>query len=246
MTVAMYSGGAASHVSCMRMKPDVLLFADTGEEHPSLYESIEIGSKKLDVKLVKVGVAGGMDYLINRHKSIPSSRLPFCSRELKVKPCFDWLDEHAHGATVIIGYTWDEMNRLAKTQKFYSEKGYTAVAPLTEKPYISHREAVEIYTKEVGIQPLYEQGFPHNNCGGACVKAGISQWKQLYKVDPERYEKWKQREHLISELHGKRCTVLKRYKRPYSLDELQSDIENNVELPYAEWSGCGCFTEDIK
>ena len=242
--VAMYSGGAASHVSCMRVKPDVLLFADTGEEHPSLYDAIEIGSRKLEVPLVKVGITGGMDSAIDKHKSIPSSKIPFCSMDLKIKPCFDWLEANAKGATIIIGYTWDEMVRVKRTQHRYAEKGYNAISPLTEKPYVSHQEAVEIYTKEIGVQPLYEQGFPHNNCGGACVKAGISQWKQLLKVDPKRFAKWKAREQKISTLHGKPCTILKRFGKPYPLLKLEEDVKANIELPFSEWGGCSCFTAE--
>lgn len=83
MIVAQYSGGAASHVACMRIKPDVLLFADTGEEHPSLYEAIESGSKSLGVPLVKVHADGYMDGAVDIHRSIPSSMIPFCSRDLK-------------------------------------------------------------------------------------------------------------------------------------------------------------------
>ena len=247
MIVAMYSGGAASHVACMRLKPDVLLFADTGEEHPSLYESIEIGSKKLGVPLVKVEFKGGMDEAINYHRSLPTSMISFCSRELKVKPCFAWLKENAPNAQIIIGYTWDELARVKKTKEKYAEKGYEALFPLTERPYVSHQEAVQIYSDEVGIQPLYERGFPHNNCGGACVKAGISQWKRLLEVDSERFEKWKERESKISALHGKTCTILKRYGKPYPLAKLEEDVKSNIELPFSEWGGCSCFTEgDIK
>jgi 3'-phosphoadenosine 5'-phosphosulfate sulfotransferase (PAPS reductase)/FAD synthetase len=243
LTVAQYSGGAASHVACMRVKPDVLLFADTGEEHPSLYEALESGSKALGVPLVKVHADGYMDGAVDIHRSIPSSMLPFCSRDLKIVPCLDWLRDNAPGATLVIGYTWDEINRVKATRDNWAKHGFTCVFPLTEKPYLNKYEIVEIFHQSVPNQPLYEANLPHNNCGGACVKAGITQWKWVLENDPERFARWEAREQRISDLHGKPCSILKRYDKPYPLKKLRSDVESQCALPFDEWGGCGCFSD---
>lgn len=34
---------------------------------------------------------------------------------------------------------------------------------------------------------LYDDGFGHNNCFGACVRAGKRQWLHLLKVAPDRF-----------------------------------------------------------
>ncbi len=246
MIVGMYSGGASSFMACLRSKPDVLLFADTGEEHPSLYESLEKGAEVIGSPLVKVGIEGGMEKLIAYHRAIPSSRLPFCSRGLKVKPCNDWLNENAKGAQVVIGYIWEEQERIKRTREQYAKRGHEALFPLVDqKPWLTQQECIEEHKRLVGAQSLYELGFPHNNCGGACVKAGISQWKRLLEVDPERFALWEQREAEISQLHGKTCAILKRYKKAYPLHQLKSDVLANVPLPMHEYGGCGCFSDEV-
>lgn len=246
MTVGMYSGGAASHVACSLVKCDRLLFADTGEESPSLYEAIEIGAKALGVPLVRVAVVGGFDAIIDGNRAIPSSRLPFCSRDLKIGPCNRWISENAVGATVVIGYTWDEINRIPATRRNYEKMGCTAAFPLADPPYLS-REAIHArYKADVPVpQPLYEANLPHNNCGGACVKSGITQWTWVYHNDRARFEVWEERERRITDLHGKVCSVLKRFGVPYPLSRLRSDIESQVSLPLDEWGGCGCFQDGI-
>ena len=245
MKVGMYSGGAASHVACMKAKPDALLFADTGEEMPELYDFIYAGAKSLGIPLYIVGIDGGMDACITIHRAIPSSRLPFCSMDLKIKPCMNWLKENAPGATVVIGYTWDEMVRIPKTVVNYEKKGFTCEFPLAGRPYLSKESIIQICKDEgLPIQSLYEKGMNHNNCGGACVKAGISQWTWLYHNDRPRFDKWIEREKRISDIHGKPCSVLKRYKRTYPLTELAQSIQNQEVLPDSEWGGCGCFTGD--
>src|SRR5438105_13988585 len=35
-------------------------------------------------------------------------------------------------------------------------------------------------------------GFPHNNCGGRCIKQGVREWLRLRYHFPERFEAMKQ------------------------------------------------------
>jgi hypothetical protein len=35
-------------------------------------------------------------------------------------------------------------------------------------------------------------GFPHNNCGGRCIKQGVKEWLRLRYHFPERFEAMKQ------------------------------------------------------
>ncbi len=63
------------------------------------------------------------------------------------------------------------------------KKGWLRMGVKTAFPLICDRSLRGIsygdFAKNFGIEPprLYKMGFKHNNCGGACVKAGISQWK---------------------------------------------------------------------
>jgi hypothetical protein len=227
----------------MKAGVDALLFADTGKETADLKEFIHAGAKQLGVPLHIVGIEGGMGACIALHRAIPSSRLPFCSMDLKIKPCNEWLDANAPGATLVYGYTWDEMVRIPATKLNNSKRGFSCEFPLVDHPYPSKAECLQI-CKDSGLpeQKLYAQGFPHNNCGGACVKAGISQWRLVYQTNQTEFDWWVNQEQVISELHGKPCTILKRFGKPYALAKLAADIESQVELPLAEWGGCGCFS----
>ena len=247
MKIGMYSGGATSHIACMKSGVDALLFADTWKETAELKSFIRAGAKQLGVPLHIVGIDGGMESCIAINRAIPSSRLPFCSMDLKIKPCYEWLEANAPGATVVYGYTWDEMVRIPATQKSNEKRGFTCEFPLTGRPYISKDQCIQL-CKDLGlpVQPLYDQGFPHNNCGGACVKAGISQWKLVYATNRKDFDWWLNQEKIISDLHGKPCTILKRFGKPYPLAKLASDIESQVELPMSEWGGCGCFSEALE
>jgi len=239
VTIAMFSGGAASYMACKLVKPEVLLFADTGEEHHDLYKALPIAAKNLGAELVIL--SGDMDRVIAEHRAIPSPMLPFCSYDLKIKPCFEWLSENAPGSDLIYGFTWDETTRMTKTKQANSKRGFTTLAPLMEAK-IGHGQCVDTYIEECGAQSLYERKYPHNNCGGACVKAGISQWKRVLEDDPERFQKWKKREQSISDLHESTHSILKRHGKAYPLTQLQKDVEANMPLPLEEWGGCSCFT----
>lgn len=45
MTVGFFSGGIASFLACVRVRPDVLLFSDTGIEDEDLYRFLEEGGR---------------------------------------------------------------------------------------------------------------------------------------------------------------------------------------------------------
>ena len=49
---------------------------------------------------------------------------------------------------------------------------------------------MQVCREDWQIEPprLYLLGFPHNNCGGACVRQGRAEWERLYKCFPERYQ----------------------------------------------------------
>lgn len=234
MIIAMFSGGAASYMACKLAKPEILLFADTGEEHSDLYQALPIAAHKLGASLVIL--RGDMDLVISQHRALPSPMLPFCSYDLKIKPCFDWLKANHPGATLVYGFTWDEAPRFTRTKKANAKLGFTTISPCMEAK-IGHGQCVDEFQKDCGVQALYERGYPHNNCGGACVKAGISQWKRVLNDDPERFQRWVDRE---AKFPGH--SVLKRFGKPYPLAKLREDVAANVPLPLEEWGGCSCFT----
>ena len=109
------------------------------------------------------------------------------------------------------------------------------------------REAVKLGIK---IPKLYKLGFPHNNCGGRCVRAGISHWVHLYHVLPERYLEWMNEEQETIRVLTARgissawFSILKDRRggetKTMTLMQLLERIKAGEEFPTDEWGGCGC------
>src|SRR5437667_3352086 len=89
---------------------------------------------------------------------------------------------------------------------------------------------------------------PATNCGGFCVRAGISHFVHLYRVLPERYLYHEARElACMDKLRARGIaaqSILKdrrggKYK-PLTLRDLRLRIESGEVFPRDQWGGCGC------
>lgn len=132
---------------------------------------------------------------------IPNQRRAPCSEELKVKPFRAWLYALPKPVTVLLGLDWQEQHRIDQRQRVHyaGDKprlpiGYQARIsgvyedyPLLWRPY-EWRPYADV-VRSWGIEPprLYAMGFPHNNCGGRCVKQGKREWLRLRLNFPERF-----------------------------------------------------------
>jgi hypothetical protein len=98
-------------------------------------------------------------------------------------------------------------------------------------------------------QPAYEQGFPHNNCGKRCVRAGITHFVHLYNVDPAGFLEWEHEEANTMAVLAARginpLTVLKDRRggttKNLTFARLRERIlAGDKTLPKDDWGGCGC------
>jgi hypothetical protein len=91
---------------------------------------------------------------------------------------------------------------------------------------------------------LYAQGFPHNNCGGFCVKAGQAHFAHLLRVNPERYAYHEAKEQEFIQMIGKDVSIMKDRTggttKTLTMMELRERIEQQSEFDSFEWGGCGC------
>ena len=99
-----------------------------------------------------------------------------------------------------------------------------------------------------GIRPprLYELGFPHNNCGGFCIKAGQAHFAHLWKTLPDRFLYHEAQEEALRCHLGKNVAILRDRRggevTPLTLRELRLRVEGEKQFDLFEWGGCGCFT----
>ncbi|MGV9888349.1 hypothetical protein [Streptomyces sp. NPDC003395] len=260
--VVMWSGGITSwatarHVIAEHGSASVtLLFADTLIEDDDLYRFNEQASAQLGVPITRV--ADGRDpwQVFEDKRWLGNTRIAQCSLELKLKVCENWLGINADPTDTVlyVGIDWTETHRLPAIVDGWAP--YPVDAPLTRPPYYDKQQLREQARAAGLIDPrLYQLGFAHNNCGGACVKGGQAQWARLLEVFPERYARAEQAEAKMRRLLGKDVSILRDRTggttKPLTLAALRERIEAQRHAQPSlldlvdenDWGGCGCFTD---
>lgn len=267
--VVNFSGGLCSFWAAHRVAEKcgtehmVLLFADTLIEDEGLYVFNERAAELLGVPITPVGIGLEPWELFMREGLIGNNRFPICSTKLKREPLNEWIakncldrsvesQETLFGETrrpcvVYVGFDWSEGHRLIDLRRELS--GYRIEAPMADEP-IWDKCRMEREARALGlpIPKLYSLGFPHNNCGGRCVRAGISHFVHLYRVLPDRFADWMLKEQAARENFLTRgiepLSVLKDRRggqtRSLWLSDLKARIESGEKFPNDEWGGCGC------
>jgi hypothetical protein len=167
------------------------------------------------------------------------------------------MEAHADPAdsVVYIGLEWSEMHRVDGIRRGWAP--YHVVFPMMDPPYRDKEWMLRLaFTKGIVPPRLYAMGFQHNNCGGACVKAGQASWAHLLKMFPDRYLVAEAHEEAFRAKRGDYSILTEQrggVKYRLTLRELRRRIEaaNAVgeqgELFDAydalDWGGCGCMNE---
>lgn len=94
---------------------------------------------------------------------------------------------------------------------------------------------------------LYKLGYPHGNCGGMCVKAGMAQWRNRHRVQPDRFRYDRIMERKLIDYIGADISILKDRRggetKPMTLEEFEQRIiaEPNRKYEYLPGeTSCGC------
>lgn len=281
----MFSGGIGSWAAAKRVAEQYgtddlfLVFADVkgdtdnphiGEDEDT-YRFIEDAAIDVGGELVTVKDGRNIWEVFRDDRFLGNSRLANCSKFLKQKPSREWLEANCspEDTVVYVGIDWTETHRLPSIEKAYLP--YTAKAPLTDPPYLD-KEAMIEWAKAEGLKPprAYELGWPHNNCGGGCVRAGQGQFKMLLEQNPERYAVWEEKEQELRDYLGKDVTILRDRGKaaideyvarenpekrptivPLTLKMFRERVEAQneeqelclFEIDEDDIGGCGCFVE---
>jgi len=250
MHVVSFSGGvgsfwAASRVIARHGRESVtLLFADTRMEDDDLYRFNREASEHLGVPLTVIS-DGRTPWGVFRDEAfIGNSRVDMCSRILKRDLLDRWHREHCLEltTTLYVGIDWTEEHRLLRLRRRKPEWRFEA--PMCEAPLWDKCQMLDELRK-VGIAPplLYGLGFPHNNCGGFCIKAGQAHFAHLLRVLPERFAFHEAQEQSLRQTLGD--VAILRDRRggkvmPLTLRQLRERIAAGEEFDRYEWGGCGC------
>ena len=249
--IVSYSGGAASWAAARLTRDRImeeqdtmtLLFADTLVEDEDTYRFLAEGAENLGVPVTRIADGRTPFEVFRDVRYLGSARVDPCSRVLKREPLDRWVRAAAADGPItgVIGLDWTEMHRF---ERFAERMEHPVIAPLID--FQLDKDDVHRMVAAAGLrlQALYNLGFGHANCGGACVKAGISSWTHLYRMLPERYQEAERQEESLRTMLGD-VSILRDRRggttTPLPLSALRERIEQQPTLiPTDEWGGCGC------
>lgn len=258
-----FSGGLCSFWAAKRTVDKygplncTLLFADTLVEDPGLYAFNDAASAFLGVPITRISLELTPWQLFRKRRMIGNNRFPVCSVVLKRELLDSWITSNfSMGATddlllpkgvLVVGFEWLEMHRVDALRAAHPD--WTIEAPMQEgEIWDKCRMRREAESLGFPTPELYRLGFPHNNCGGRCVRAGISHWAHLLATLPDRFAEWEAEERetadYIRSEGGEPWSMLKDRRggvaKPLYLYELRARIESGEELDKYDWGGCGC------
>ena len=248
--VVSFSGGVCSFWAAHRVvqkhgpKDVVLLFADTMMEDDDLHRFNAEASDFLGVPITRIADGRNPWELFAAESMMGNSRVDLCSRILKRELLDDWHRANCMELTsvIYIGIDWTEEHRLHRFRLRYP--GWRVEAPMCEPPFWDKCRMLE-ELRGIGIEPprLYDLGFPHNNCGGFCIKAGQAHFAHLLKVMPERYAWHEAREEALRGKLGD-VSVMKDRRggktTPLTMKMLRERIAQGESFDRTDWGGCGC------
>ena len=113
---------------------------------------------------------------------------------------------------------------------------------------------IEPEERAAGIEPplLTREGFPHANCGGGCVKAGVGQFKKLLDLHPDTFSEWERKEEEVRVFLGKDVAILRDRSggetKPLTLAALRSRVNEGNLFPVLaadEGDACSCMGEEV-
>lgn len=224
------------------------MFADTLIEDPDLYRFLDDVERDLAVPITRLADGRTPWDVFDDVGMIGNTRADPCSRILKRELLWQWIETNCdvQDTTVILGIDWTEMHRLERTR--LRREPWVIRAPLCEPPLIDKADLlVKLRTRGIEPPSLYRYGFPHNNCGGFCIKAGKAQFALLLRTFPDRYAIHEERERQFRERTGKNVAILRDRRggvtRPETLERWRIRLSEG-ESAGDEWGGCGCALDD--
>ena len=242
--IAMFSSGAGSAMAAKRVAQRygtnnlTLLFADVNGEHGDNYRFLREATAWIGGDLVVLDNDGKTIWQVfSEVKFLGNTRIDPCSRVLKREPMQKWLEDNCDPASTVVylGFDWTEQHRFDRAQGYWDP--WKMEAPLIWEPVLDKAEGME-QMRLAGVEPpwLTRNGFPHANCGGGCIKAGIKQFKKLLEVLPEEYARWEWNEERMRQQLGRDVAILRDRTggkvRPLALRELRERTQAQPSLAF--------------
>lgn len=256
--IVLFSGGVNSWAAAKRIAQTygtedlTLLFTDTKMEDEDLYRFLKEAAANVGGRLEIIADGRTPWQVFFDAKFLGNARVDNCSSTLKRRLARKWINQNCDPADCVIymGIDWTEEHRHTAAISRWAP--FTLKAPLCEEPLLTKNEIMEWCESEgIAIPRLYKLGFPHNNCGGFCIKAGKKHFLHLLDTMPARFKYHEDMEQQFRETFDKDVSILSDRRngqndnrQPYTLKQLRIEKRPLTEDEEFDWGGCGCFDGD--
>jgi len=273
--IILFSGGVGSWMAARRVKEQygskdmILLFTDTLIEDQDLYRFLLDAWKDIGGQFFHIAEGRNPWEVFFDRKRMGSPEADPCAMVLKRDLADKWIKERFQPdeVTCYVGIDWSEINRYEGGNKLSNGKislglrkrklPYVYLAPMISPPYLTKAQMIdELKKSRIDPPRLYEMGFPHNNCGGFCVKAGQAHFKLLLRNFPERYKhhEEKEQEFRNSMARPEKGEVIRDVSilrnrvggpvKTLTLKQHRLNIEASQPIDELDFGGCGCFMDE--
>lgn len=220
------SGGKDSTALAIYMRDKVpemeYFFTDTGKELPEIYDYLSKLEAYLGKKIVRLNDERGFDHWLELYGGLlPSSRVRWCTRQLKLKP----LEEYVGDEPVIsyVGIRADE----DRTGYISTKPNIQAVFPFKEAGLVK-ADILRILDESGLGMPEYYKWRSRSGCY-FCFFQRKSEWVGLLQEHPDLFELAKQYEKVNSDT-GERYTwcddeSLEELARPERIQQILKESE---------------------
>lgn len=213
------SGGKDSTALALRLQEVeprnyIYLCTPTGDELPELFDHWKRLEKLLGQPMVYLKHPAGLNGLIKTLNCIPSFRMRWCTRILKIQMCQVFLKDH-QPATLYVGLRADEAERKGGIYGDIVTHRY----PLREWGW--NLLDVRNYLAKRGVE------IPERTDCARCFYQRIGEWKALWKNYPDLYAEAEQQEKDVG--HTFRTPGGAKSKWATSLKDLRKQFEEGKQ-----------------
>lgn len=181
-----FSGGKTSAFMTIKeyREGDIVLFCDTGREHPKTYKFIHDFEAHENIPVIWLKYEGGFDGLLAKRKTVPNQAWRYCTKELKSMTARKYLREHKIKVYEnMIGFRADEPLRVNRHKDRWQT--VKTVFPLFEQGVTKSDVLAYWKTKPYTLEvpPLL------GNCD-LCFMKGKAAIIAIMRDQPELADKW--------------------------------------------------------
>ena len=209
--IVAFSGGKDSTALVLRLaelnEDFACLFTPTDDELPLLRDHLHAVIDLIKRPLI-VPPNKSLEFWINFHNALPNWRMRWCTRQIKIQPCIDWLTLHP-GKTLVIGLRADEEDR----EGLYGD-------------YATYRYPFREWGWKLADVLAYNAArnvrVPDRTDCAVCPYQRLIEWWELWKLYPDRWargEAWEAQT-------GHTFRSAQRDSWPAAMRDLRAEFEN--------------------